>query len=349
MAAQELGYKNFVFQGGGVKGIAYIGALAAWERHTKRQCDTDTQLQNISASSVGSLFALLLALRFDLSAIKHAYEKFEVHKITENSLINSLSIPISLIQNYGIYDGKYLRQACEKILLDKTGSKHTTFNQLASMKDPVSGLAFRHPIIIAADNSYHRQVVFCADNCAYRDFDYHSGEIKIVDAIMASIAIPFLFKAQFFKTNSDNKLVKLNSYQEKCHVLVDGCLVNDYPWDLFKSEMNSTLGFYFKLQKSSCNQASSLAAHMYQILCLSYSTSRLYHEHNQQIHKQTVFIDTKYVNGINFKLSDHNKQLLLKRGYCSTARYFKKIKKNTSILKRWISSLHKALYLPNCS
>lgn len=58
--------KNLVFEGGGVKGLAYIGALEELANHGVSL----DKIENVAGASVGSLTALLLALNYSISDIK---------------------------------------------------------------------------------------------------------------------------------------------------------------------------------------------------------------------------------------------------------------------------------------
>lgn len=58
-------YRNLVFEGGGVRGIAYTGALSALE-----QRGTLRQIERVGGTSVGAITALLVALNYSANEMK---------------------------------------------------------------------------------------------------------------------------------------------------------------------------------------------------------------------------------------------------------------------------------------
>ncbi len=70
-------YLNLVFQGGGVRGIAYAGVLASKPSHVK--------IHSAGGTSAGSIVASLLALGHDAPAIKSILEKDELRTLIEEA------------------------------------------------------------------------------------------------------------------------------------------------------------------------------------------------------------------------------------------------------------------------
>ncbi len=100
---------NLVFQGGGIKGLAYVGVLRYLE-------ENDFEVDYVSGTSVGAIISSLIAV---------GYDSFELEKI-----LNELPIEVLLpsneessvfhkLKNKGLYSQKSLEEYLEKLYLQK--------------------------------------------------------------------------------------------------------------------------------------------------------------------------------------------------------------------------------------
>ena len=97
---------NLVLQGGGIKGLSYIGALRYLE-------ENNIKIDYIAGSSVGAIIGSLIACGYD------SYELEDIiNNISINTLIKELS-PKEKIKNKGLYSIKNLEEYLEKLLLKK--------------------------------------------------------------------------------------------------------------------------------------------------------------------------------------------------------------------------------------
>lgn len=97
---------NLVLQGGGIKGLAYIGALRYLE-------ENNININYIAGSSVGAIIGSLIAC---------GYDSYELEDIINNISINTLIKELSTkekIKNKGLYSIKNLEEYLEKLLLKK--------------------------------------------------------------------------------------------------------------------------------------------------------------------------------------------------------------------------------------
>ncbi len=97
---------NLILQGGGIKGLAYIGALRYLE-------EKNYQIEYISGTSIGAILGALVA---------SGYNSYELENIIDNIpveiLLDKLTIKES-IQNKGLYSLKKLEKYLENLLLNK--------------------------------------------------------------------------------------------------------------------------------------------------------------------------------------------------------------------------------------
>src|SRR4051812_7430067 len=92
--------KNLVFEGGGIKGIAYAGALEELEN----QGILLSSIENVAGTSVGAITALLLGLNYPINEIKILLYKINLISMQDDSpgFIRDF---FRLIKHYGIYQG----------------------------------------------------------------------------------------------------------------------------------------------------------------------------------------------------------------------------------------------------
>ena len=227
-----------VFDGGGVKGAALAGCLAA-------AGDQGVQFVGYGGTSAGSIVATLAAAGYsgreirdlmtsefaplgllddDGTRLKNAQsccdravalmqsKKWKVFKISEaSSLYGQIE---GLLSNQGLYSGDRFREALLVALKKKLGlpenQKDVTFDDFARCERP--------PLkIVASDLSKRRAAIFSAQDTKY-------GR-SVIEAVRASAGYPFLFQPVSMPDHS---------------VLADGGLASNLPTFLFSSEQSLT-------------------------------------------------------------------------------------------------------------
>lgn len=98
-----------VFEGGGVKGIGFAGAIAEVEKagHT---------FENIAGTSAGAIVASLVAVGYTSEEIKEELEKLNYNNFKDVGCFGKLA---GILFNYGIYKGDYFEDWMEGLLKKK--------------------------------------------------------------------------------------------------------------------------------------------------------------------------------------------------------------------------------------
>jgi NTE family protein len=194
-------YTNLVFKGGGVKGIAYAGAL-----FQLNQMGILTQIKRVAGTSAGAITATLLALGYTASEI----EDIVVNQMDFASFMDKGWLPGNVnrfLKGFGWYKGDAFKQWLGERVKAKTGSVLTNFNDLKAMVDEQSG-QFRELYVIATNlNRQYPELFSVEDNAS----------TTIVDAVRMSMSIPLFFQSVTWNSN----------------VMVDGGMAYNYPIDLF--------------------------------------------------------------------------------------------------------------------
>lgn len=207
-------YRNLVFKGGGVRGIAYMGALEVLE-----QREVLKQIERVAGTSSGAIAATLVSFRqpirdtrilfdsLDLSKVPHSGSNGHERGFKFNPLKNTDSYK-RLFENYGWYSSDYFYDWLENVIAGQCGgNKRATFNDFKRR-------GFRDLHIVASNLTRRRAEVFSYEK---------TPDVAVADAVRMSMSIPLFFEALRF----DGSNFGIGDYY------VDGGLYNNYPIHLF--------------------------------------------------------------------------------------------------------------------
>lgn len=241
---------NLVFQGGSVKGVAYLGALRALEKEGKLE-----GIRRVAGTSVGAITAAFLAVGCTVKELEELLLDFEFSDVlddkqggipTQSKVLKTLEkksqekpaffskipaksvkgvIGYRLADQFGIYEGEYVRIWLEEIIQQQvkklTNSEHTgenlTFKELHQLTLDYPR-KFRDLFVVGVNLNTGKKTTFSYDNSEMED-------VIIADAIRISMSIPYLFKPHHVYYKIDNKRL----VDAKRHIWVDGGIYDNYP------------------------------------------------------------------------------------------------------------------------
>jgi len=196
---------SLVFEGGGVRGIAYVGII-----RRLHEAGLLGNIKNIGGSSAGSQIAALLALRFTITEIEEIMIELPLESFKDNSCGCFRDI-YRFINEFGYNKGEFMNNYFEDIIKRKTGIKEATFKNLYDKT-----------------NMHLRITGTCLETESLEVFDHiNTPDMPVSLAIHISSCIPFFFKA-----------VKYNK-----RTYVDGGCLKNLPLDLFLDKEGKTLAF----------------------------------------------------------------------------------------------------------
>lgn len=198
---------NLVFQGGGVKGIAYAGALQALERRGLLP-----GVRGLAGASAGAFTAMLVAVGCDAATIARIATGTDYRSLEDHF------DPLRLATHYGLYRGEALHAWIAGAFASTGLDPRLDFDALAA----ATGRDLR---VFATDLS-HRMA---------REFSARATpRVAVVDAVRASMSIPLMFAAWRFPAGDPDD-----------HLYVDGGVVMNYPIAAFDEDApaDATLGF----------------------------------------------------------------------------------------------------------
>jgi NTE family protein len=209
-------YSNLVFEGGGIRGIAYGGAIVELDKKGML-----APVERVAGTSAGAITATLMALGYSAKEIADIIYQLKLQKFSDGRFIFLGGIN-RLVKNYGWYKGDKFTRWIEDIIEHKTGNAHITFQELHRLRGESH---FRDLYITGTSLTKQRAVVF-----SYETYPH----MKIKDAVRISMSIPLFFKAVLID-NTGNIIHKKDNQREGVEVMVDGGIIANFPIQIFDS------------------------------------------------------------------------------------------------------------------
>ena len=323
-------FKNLVFEGGGARGIAYLGALEVLKRKSIL-----LKIERIGGTSAGAINALLLGLNYSNKELKTLLMdlNFKIFLDDSPGFIRDIK---RLKNKFGWYKGDRFHNWIKDKVNEKTGNPNSTFKDIYDKKKVHK---FKDIYFIGANISTGFAEVY-----SYED----TPLMKVADAVRISMSIP-LFFAAIRKNEGD--------------VCVDGGLINNYPIKLFDREKyvllnrrktkyyekynrtlrkidkeknlwvynKETLGFRLDSAKEIAvfrnhkepdhKKIEDLFDYAFCFISTIFNIESSMHLHSDDW-KRTIYIDTLGVSTFDFNINKTNKMKLVKSGKDCTEKYF---------------------------
>jgi NTE family protein len=284
-----------VFEGGGARGIAFIGAIQAME-------EEKVEWERLAGTSAGALIASLLASGYKSYEIRDRLSELDFSKLRGKTYLNRIpifGIFLELMINLGIYKNDYLQSWVDSLLLEK-GIK--TFADLPDGKLK----------IIASDISNGQMLILPDDLDRYR---MTPADLKVSTAVMMSASMPFFYRPVIWKSKDRNK-----SY------ILDGGLLSNFPIWIFDTENPRfpTFGFHFVKDNVNINAVIPTPIHLFKNIFKTMLQAHDLRHMNEETIERTIQIPTRDINATDFELNEDEIDFLYKSGYTSTKEFLSK-------------------------
>ena len=318
-------FKNLVFEGGGVKGIAYAGALEVLEAQKIL-----AEIQRVAGTSAGAITAALVALGASSKDVAEIVGGTRFREFMDDSfgVVRDVN---RLVEHYGWFKGDAFSDWMRKQVYSLCGDAEITFAELENRARQGSNL--KELFVVGTNLTLQMPTVYSAE--ATPDF-------PVWEATRISMSIPLFFAAMF---------------QQK-QVLVDGGVTWNYPLDLFDDRKyvdpndpwkpptvgyptkyddnhiynQQTLGFRvdtqdeIKAEKESWRlppaKIDGFVDYIKALVGYMGDMANKMHLHDNDWHR-TVAIDAAGVRSTEFDLSDQKVAALVANGRQSAGDYFK--------------------------
>ena len=325
-------FRNLVFEGGGVKGMAYVGATEVLEEK-----GILPNIKRVGGTSAGAINALLVGLNYSPAETKQILSQLDFQNFLDDTwgVVRDTN---RLLTEYGWYKGDFFRRWVGERIAAKVGNPDATFNDIHNQMDQKG----------------YRELFFVGTNLSTRFaevFSYeHTPRWCVADAVRISMSIPLFFAAK---------------RSMRGDVYVDGGLIDNYPIKLFDREKYvddtaqirtppyyqdhndalkaqgkdvnpyvyniETLGFRLDSAKEIAvfrdqaepehHKIDDFFSYIYGLVGTVMETQSSQHLHSDDW-QRTIYIDTLGVGTTDFGLSDERKTALAESGKTHTEEYF---------------------------
>ena len=278
--------RNLVFEGGGVKGIAYTGALQALDKVNPLK-----DVKAYAGTSAGAIMATLLACGCDSGRLQRVIAGTDFLQFQDDSfgIIRDLW---RVWRNYGWNRGAVFVKWLQEQIQALTDNPEITFSGLKTKMG-------KDLYIIGTNLSDQKSEVYCQLN---------TPDMPIWEAARISMSIPLFFEP----------------WRRAKSILADGGMTWNYPIDLFDGELSETIGFRVDSDREIAagkNGWLPMAADInglkdYCMATIGLMLDAANRSHLKERHvKRTIFIDGCGVSATNFSLSEEQKRRLIQSGY----------------------------------
>lgn len=208
---------DLVLEGGGVKGIAHVGAVHAL--HDRGV----TAYPRVAGTSAGSIVGALVAAGLSPARMLEVMRELDYRKVRDRAGVDRIPLVgkgLSLVLEDGIYEGAYIREFLGNVLAE---AGVETFADLRIDGPESDGLppgqGYRL-VVMATDISRGLLVRLPWDYQPLYGLD--PDKQLVVDAVRASMAIPFYFEPW-----------RLQHADGEESILVDGGVLSNFAIDVF--------------------------------------------------------------------------------------------------------------------
>ena len=319
--AQKHTIENIVFEGAGIRGIAYAGAL-----ETLEQKGILTNAVRLGGTSAGAITALLVSLNYSSAEVAQIINSTSFKKFNDGRFIFFGGLN-RLRKWYGWYRGRRFENWLSQLIKQKTGDPDISFQQLQQTTG-------KQLYVTGTSLNQQKLIVFSAENYP---------RMKVKDAVRISMSIPLYFEAVFI--DSAGTIVSHPKNKAGLDVMLDGGFVANFPIKIFdstkyitKSDSNSytinpnSIGFRIdsdnQIQNDSANkQLVSMPVNNFKAYLAAFYTLILENLNRQNLSdgdwQRTISISDGAIGPRIRKLKKQEVDLLIENGRVATTTYFK--------------------------
>ncbi len=310
---------DLVLEGGGVKGIGLVGAVLELDSAGYR-------IQRVAGTSAGaivaSIVAALNAKAQPISDLHQIMTTIKYPRFKENSglrgKLGMLGAGAGLALHMGLYDGDYLIEWLSGVLDDIGNVAH--FSDLP-LDDPGADgnltPSQKFSLIVHTSDVTRKRLVRLPWD--YEAYGLQPANQRIVDAVRASMAIPFFFEPVRFR--APEATFGGQVCQPGDVVWVDGGMLDNYPLDVFDRTDGvpsrwPTVGIKLSAKQPTVVTSDVDSTLDEALACLStvLDNADRYYVQDPTRQKNTIFVDSTGISATNFGLTPEQQETLFNNG-----------------------------------
>lgn len=206
---------NLVFEGAGIRGIAYGGAIQELERQDKLK-----DVQRFGGTSAGAITAVLLSFGYSGHEIDSIISSTRFQRFNDGRYLFFGGL-YRFGKFFGWYKGDRFEKWMGQLIEAKSDNSNITFKQ-------AHDLGYKDVYLTATSLSQQRSLIL-----SFKTYP----DMKIKDAVRISMSIPLYYKAIFI--NSKGELFDRQNKKGDLNVVVDGGILMNFPIGIFDSVYTS--------------------------------------------------------------------------------------------------------------
>jgi NTE family protein len=207
-------YKNLVFEGAGIRGIAYPGVVSELDKNGILK-----NIEKVGGTSAGAIISLIVSLGYTPEEIQKIIYDTDFEDFNDGKYF-FLGGFYRMKHDYGWYKGGNFEEWLGKIISAKTKNSNITFEEL-------QGAGFKDLYVTGTDLTKQKMIVF-----SKKTFP----KMKIKDAVRISMSIPLYFEAIFI--DSVGNIYNKQNDKNTLDIVVDGGIIGNFPIQIFDSTAN---------------------------------------------------------------------------------------------------------------
>jgi NTE family protein len=303
---------DLVLEGGGVKGIALVGAISVLEERGYR-------FHRVAGTSAGAIVGSLVAAGVSAADLQQIMAGLDYRRFRDPRGLARFGLPgqvLSLATRSGIFEGAEL-MSWLRGLLDDRGVR--TFADLRG-EDAGTSLPpeedFRL-VVMASDLSHGALRRLPWD---YGRYGHRADEVDVVEAVRASMSIPFFYRPVALRDHVSGA----DSW------LVDGGMLSNFPIGVFDRRDGMpprwpTLGIKLSGRPEALlGVRNHITGPLTMTRALIDTMSGFYdriHLDDAAVVARTIFVDTMHVRATDFDLDEATQQALFHNGRRAAERF----------------------------
>lgn len=317
-------YKHLVLKGGGIRGIAYAGALRVMEEKGVLQ-----SIEKVGGTSVGALTGLMISLGCTSREIEDILFGLDIATFNDGkwSFVGGQQ---RLRKRYGWYRGMELETWIGKRIQEKAGNAAMTFGELHQRS--LANKSFKDLYVTATNLSAQRLEIFSWET---------TPDMPIKTAVRATVSVPLYYSAVFM--DSLHHVVEKPRKGCLYNIYVDGGLLANYPLMMFNTHADSaanrvneyTLGLKLgRPEQIACNGTNKGIA-PFQINSFKKYIASLYNITIEQLNtgipngeeiSHSIYISTSNMSPRVRHITDEQKRALFNNGVDGARQFFEREK-----------------------
>ena len=275
-------YNCVIFEGGGVRGIAYIGAVQRLD-----ELNVLKHVTKFGGSSAGSQVAAMLAAGYNSEELKDILLNAPLDEFKDGSCGCCRDIH-RFFSQYGYYKGDFMREYFDQLMERKLGKKQATFRDL-----------FRR-------TGHHLRITgTCVTTQSLDVFDHlATPDMPISTAMHISSCIPMFFRPVIFNNKT----------------YVDGGCLRNLPVNLFDCDEEIDQCLVFEVTSDGASTSGPIKG--FRNYCFGLMNTLHSAANKVEVRQdnfELIGINTGKVSAFDFDLGKEEEDALIKEGYETTS------------------------------